>query len=289
MFRFQIQRKGRMNARKRIAFTLVELLVVIGLIGILLALLLPTYSRARLAAERTCCLSNLRQIGVYLQQYQNQYGGKLPIYFTPNYLDKSIYHGGLNDYTNLGLLVPAGIAPQSGSPMGRVFYCPGSSTLGDMRRFDTPSNPWVGRKDFFTRITYSLRNEYWVWNGTTNYWAIQYPNARWDMDKTTDLQDAFVNPYLPSYTGKVFPTVDTLNHKSSTAIITDLIDADPAIRKLIHRGGWNVLYANWSAKFVPQQSFTVQLKNLEIQEVAAPGTPKARRAWFDLWQELDRH
>ena len=39
-------------------------------------------------------------------------------------LDKAFYHGDLNDYTNLGLLVPGGIAPKSGSKAGRVFYCP---------------------------------------------------------------------------------------------------------------------------------------------------------------------
>src|SRR6476620_5302396 len=71
-------RKGTMNAPQRTrAFTLVELLVVIALIGILLALLLPALKRARLAADKAACLSNLHQIGVYLQQYQNQFGGAL--------------------------------------------------------------------------------------------------------------------------------------------------------------------------------------------------------------------
>ena len=172
-------------------------------------------------------------------------------------------------------------------------YCPGSDVWGTQRRFNyvdpaNPgvSNPWVGVPGCFTRITYSQRNEFWVWDGTTTYWKIQYPNAHYDMDNTTASQDAFITP--PSNKTPIFPRVSTLNHKSASALITDLIDVDAANRRLIHRGGWNVLYANWSAKYVPQEYFNNQLKNLEFEEVNHPGTPANRRAWFDLWQELDR-
>ncbi len=67
----------------RSAFTLVELLVVISIISILVAVLLPTLSKSRQAAQRVVCGSNLRQMGVALQNYVTDCRGHLPMVIEP--------------------------------------------------------------------------------------------------------------------------------------------------------------------------------------------------------------
>src|SRR5215213_10091421 len=66
------------SARRR-GFTLVELLVVIGIIAVLISILLPTLGKARESAKRTQCLSNLRQISIFINMYATAYKGLVPL------------------------------------------------------------------------------------------------------------------------------------------------------------------------------------------------------------------
>src|SRR5947207_8192381 len=60
---------------QRRAFSLIELMVVIGIIAILIALLMPTVARVQQHARRVACQSNLRTIGQLLLMYANTYDG----------------------------------------------------------------------------------------------------------------------------------------------------------------------------------------------------------------------
>jgi prepilin-type N-terminal cleavage/methylation domain-containing protein len=68
------------HTRAQHGFTLVELLVVIAIIGVLIGLLLPAVQAARESARRTQCISNLKQIGLAMEQYLQVQGtnGKFP-------------------------------------------------------------------------------------------------------------------------------------------------------------------------------------------------------------------
>jgi len=65
-------------SRKTRGFTLVELLVVVAIIGVLVALLLPAVQAAREAARRSQCLSQLKQVGIAMHNYENTYN-RLPV------------------------------------------------------------------------------------------------------------------------------------------------------------------------------------------------------------------
>ncbi len=76
MFPFMLK-----NPRAYVAFTLIELLVVIAIISILAAILFPVFAQARERARQTACLSNLKQTGLAILQYNQDFDENYPVSF----------------------------------------------------------------------------------------------------------------------------------------------------------------------------------------------------------------
>ncbi|HEY3332445.1 MAG TPA: DUF1559 domain-containing protein [Capsulimonadaceae bacterium] len=71
-----------MNAGRKRAFTLIELLVVIAIISILAAILFPVFSQAREKARASACTSNMKQLGLAVLQYNQDYDEQFPLSYT---------------------------------------------------------------------------------------------------------------------------------------------------------------------------------------------------------------
>ena len=112
----------------RKGFTLIELLVVVAIIAVLIAILLPSLSKAREQTRRVVCASNLRQMGIAMRMYADDENGHLPDTFSENL--SNIRTAAMQ---NLRRMI---------SEAGVVFECPNLSGLVEGNRNLT--DPTVG-------------------------------------------------------------------------------------------------------------------------------------------------
>src|SRR5689334_19337862 len=137
------------NATRRRGFTLVELLVVIGIIAVLISILLPALNKARESAKRAQCLSNLHQVHTFLAMYAVGYRGAVPLGCISSgnagVAEGNNYYISIASstpdpdppkkvrYVGLGLMIKAGYVREDVGGTGGsalVFFCP--SAEGDL-------------------------------------------------------------------------------------------------------------------------------------------------------------
>ena len=109
---------------------MIELLVVVAIIAVLVAMLLPALSRARALAKAATCKSNLRQMGLGVIQYSNDYNGYVPwgvrhFSWAPH-ISGTQYNlwDRWNNWTGKGLLYSLGYIKDP-----HTFYCPGTQSM----------------------------------------------------------------------------------------------------------------------------------------------------------------
>jgi prepilin-type N-terminal cleavage/methylation domain-containing protein/prepilin-type processing-associated H-X9-DG protein len=246
--------------QEKAAFTLIELLVVIGIIAVLIAILLPTLARARESANRSACLSNLRQLGQAFNMYANQFKDHIPLgqisdEYQWNY-NANFANATKAFVTHLGVLRDAHLLDGP-----KTYYCP--SEADPQWRFATTENPWpfltVGSPTaHHTRLGYGTRPG-WSW-GQDGSWPSPMPR---------------------------------LSKMKNLAIAADLL-IGPTYVKNDHKNGVNVGYGDGSAHWVNISDF----RNADWDKIAYDDFgPEHDDALLNekttprsgVWAELDRH
>ena len=208
------------QAKTSRAFTLVELLVVVGIIAILIAILLPTLAKSREAARRAACLSNLRQVHTAFFFYAGNYKDQVPLGYRAG---NKQFNSMMYSFTTSKVVLFGWLYNDHLMPNPNVFFCPSETDPRSL--FNTSANPWPPGADPAKHCYsgYGCRPE------------IELPD-----DPLPDL----IMPRLTRFRNKAI-------FADLTAVVTR-VDTR-------HKTGVNVLYGDGSAVWVDRSKFNTDL------------------------------
>lgn len=214
-------------------FTLVELLVVIGIIAVLVAILLPALSRANDSARAIKCAANLKQIGQSVLLYANQNRGKLFPFLNDNTWDDPVNKKEFVDnwYCAMNTATPPAMEGQAywGVPYARagglikqVFNCPASGLTGGNNPYLCYGQNCFARGTYSGTITITSADRQSYFGTTTGNTSALFINANSPQGIKDYNGNNFVAPGANYSAGK---DLGRIKHASDTVFAVDAYEA----------------------------------------------------------------
>lgn len=227
-------------------FTLIELLVVIAIIAVLAAILFPVFARARENARRASCMSNLKQIGLGIMQYVQDYDEKYPYdhyAIEGSGVSSTNVTNGVFGYNSFapqwGYRWPARIMPYLKSK--QIFQCPSATALDSSATTAEAANnvmSYWSAGAFFARPG----------ENAVSMASIQSPS------QAPMLYDAFDGVFRAAIVFRPY------FNPANSPVIYDPTTSLSTARPGTHFDGMNALYADGHVKWLHKQALIDQVK-----------------------------